>query len=241
MPCCAHARELHGASLPSVALPSISAFLPNPSTVAVMPLNEFLARAGLPTWDELGLPPVSELLKPAGGPQGARLPSPAQIAARANEVLSDVSAQLLPPQARALLRLSRAAGGGLKTVNASALAAGLNVSVPPALARVRLPVNTTAAVLKALKVPGTQSSLFAAAVRATSSIQAAWNSPITLPPLGLPKGLHGPSLDQLVVAVSRAAQLAGALPKGSELPTLGQVLTVLGALNSALAKAQRAA
>ena len=214
---------------------------PNPDSVSIMPLNQFLAEAGLPSWDELGLPPISELLKPVGGPQGAKLPSPAQIAAQANSVFNDVMNQLLPSQVKGVLKFTGLASGGLRTVNATAVAKSLNITLPPALANARLPINATVAFLKLLQVPGTQSSVFAAMVNATNNLQAAWNQPIVLPPLALPKGVQVPSLDQLVAAISKAVQLANATsPKNSQLPTLQQTVSVLSAINSALTKVQAA-
>ena len=234
-------RDLQSTTLPTVALPPIAAFLPAADSVSIMPLNQFLAEAGLPSWDELGLPPISELLKPVGGPQGAKLPSPAQIAAQANSVFNDVMNQLLPSQVKGVLKFTGLASGGLRTVNATAVAKSLNITLPPALANARLPINATVAFLKLLQVPGTQSSVFAAMVNATNNLQAAWNQPIVLPPLALPKGVQVPSLDQLVAAISKAVQLANATsPKNSQLPTLQQTVSVLSAINSALTKVQAA-
>ena len=58
----------------NVALPPLESFLPSLDGYAELPaFSEFLNKTGLPTWEEAGLPPLAELLKPLG-PQKAAPP-----------------------------------------------------------------------------------------------------------------------------------------------------------------------
>lgn len=76
-------RELLQGKLPKLDLPPITEFLPPLESTNLMPLNAFLNKTGLPSWDELGLPPISELMRPVGGPRPimAKFPSRAEVGA----------------------------------------------------------------------------------------------------------------------------------------------------------------
>jgi hypothetical protein len=99
------ARELQAFTLPSVALPSLSAFVPELGDVKLLSVNEFLTKAGLPTWEQLGLPPLATLMKPIGGPTGLKLPSMAEVTTQANTVFRDVLTQLLPAPLQGLAKI----------------------------------------------------------------------------------------------------------------------------------------
>ena len=70
----------------------------------MMSINQVLSKSGLPKWDELGLPPISELMKPVGAPRDVlgKMPSRAEVAKMANETLAQVVNELLPPELKAL-------------------------------------------------------------------------------------------------------------------------------------------
>lgn len=98
-------RELQQNFKPAkLDLPPIQAFLPDSNIVAVVNVNKILKNAGLPSWEELGLPPISELMKPVGAPRNVmdKLPSKADVAKMANETLTQVVNELLPPELKAL-------------------------------------------------------------------------------------------------------------------------------------------
>jgi hypothetical protein len=98
--------DLLGSALPGLNLlplnafgmPNLSEFLPPLSDINLPPIDEFLSMTGLPSWDQLGLPPLSDLLKPMGDiNQPLQLPSVNDILVRANDTMTQVIAQLLPP------------------------------------------------------------------------------------------------------------------------------------------------
>ena len=56
----------------NVALPPLESFLPPLDGYAELPaFSDFLNKTGLPTWDEAGLPPLGDLLKPLGAQKAA--------------------------------------------------------------------------------------------------------------------------------------------------------------------------
>lgn len=93
----ASARELQQAFVvpktPKLDLPAVREFLPSEETMNhMMSVDQFLTKSGLPTWDELGLPPISELMRPVGGARigGGKLPSRAEVAKLANDTIAQV-------------------------------------------------------------------------------------------------------------------------------------------------------
>jgi hypothetical protein len=85
-------------------LPSIQEFLPAGDVAGVVNVNKILKNAGLPSWEELGLPPISELMKPVGAPRSVmdKMPTKADVAKMANATLVQVVNELLPPELKAL-------------------------------------------------------------------------------------------------------------------------------------------
>jgi hypothetical protein len=77
--------------LSKLDLPPIQEFLPPPDKT-IMPVNDMLTKAGLPTWEELGLPSIYEFMRPVGSPRNimGKLPSRGEVAKLANETLSQV-------------------------------------------------------------------------------------------------------------------------------------------------------
>ncbi|GBF94394.1 hypothetical protein Rsub_07208 [Raphidocelis subcapitata] len=99
----ASARQLQQTKIAKLDLPPIADFLPSPD-LAMMPMSDFLKKAGLPQWEELGLPPLSELMRPVGQPKSimGKLPSRADVAKMANDTLVQVVNEMLPPELKAL-------------------------------------------------------------------------------------------------------------------------------------------
>jgi hypothetical protein len=204
----ASSRSLEAVTLPTLALPALSEFLPPADMVKMMPLSDFLTKAGLPQWDELGLPPLSELLKPVGGPEGAKLPSMAQISNEANTVFQQVLATSLPPELQSLTKVA-----GAPKINVTAAAKALNATAVTAL-------------INSLGLPGVNSASLAAL---QSVVQADWNNPIAIP--SLPAGVM-PSYTDIYKAAATTYRVANALNKIKSQTTLQRTKTVIGWLGS---------
>ena len=80
----------------SLGLPAITEFLPPLETLNLPNIDDFLAKTGLPSWDQLGLPPLSELMKPIGDLGTFELPSVDEILSRSQTVLDSTMKDLLP-------------------------------------------------------------------------------------------------------------------------------------------------
>jgi hypothetical protein len=175
----------------------------------MMPLNELLAKTGLPQWDELGLPPIQELMKPVGPPRSAsgKLPSRADVAKLANDTLVQVVNELLPPELKALasvqlprMRLDKV----LPNIKLPALPdklpplADLLKALPPVDPNARLPVpgvklppagdvmkflNSAADVLGRVQKPANMPSL-QEIVKVVNSVSDSVNSVVAAAPAG---------------------------------------------------------
>jgi hypothetical protein len=230
---------LASSTVAPLELPPISAFLPPADALDFPTMDQFLAKVGLPSWEEMGLPPVSELMKPVGGPQGMQLPSLAEMATQANstlvQVLTDVTSEMVPANVQKVAKLSPIK---MHTLVSGALAAGriANATV------FRLPgiphgLPSLAQLLRAARVPGANGTTTLldqlGRVNATS-LAAVWDKPITVPALDLPTGL--PSYQEAVKTVVTASKLLNALnalPDPGTLPSLVQVLRVVNAVHAA--------
>ena len=238
----ASGRALRSTTLPALALPPITAFLPPVDAVGIASMSNFMTRSGLPTWDELGLPPIAELMKPVGGPKGAQLPSPAEIYAQAGAALDEVVAAQLP---KALLPTYKLAKGlGLVRLPGTGANGAVNIS---AIAVPTIPkgLPTLAALLAALKVPGmnaTATVLREAEKLNTTALAAAWEKPIAVPALALPNNL--PSFQQVMAAAKLANTLMNAMPlaaaggkaatTAANVPSFAQVMSIVNQIGKSL-------
>ncbi|GBF95563.1 hypothetical protein Rsub_08544 [Raphidocelis subcapitata] len=223
-------------SVVPLQLPPISAFLPPTDALDFPTVDQFLAKVGLPSWEELGLPPISELMKPVGGPQGVQLPSLAEVATQANstlaQVLADVTQDMVPASVQKFAKLSPIK---LRTVIAAAVAVGRFTNAPA----LRLPfiperLPTLTQLLRAAHVPGANATTTVLAQLNATNLAAVWDKPITVPALQLPAGL--PSYEEALKAVTMAAKFLNALnalPEPGTLPSLVQVLKVVNAVHGA--------
>jgi hypothetical protein len=225
-------RELQSITLPNVALPSLSAFVPELGDVKMLTVDQFLTKAGLPTWAQLGLPPLAELMKPVGGLQGVKLPSMAEVSTQADTVFRQVLTDLLPAPLQ-----------GLAKVNIAKVVPGLNATT---IARAQVGaavatathLNSTFTTLRRLNATAT-------AVNKVNARLPKFMRQAPLPTLpSLPSGL--PSFGALLSSFGlNATMLSGLnaamieskwnqpitlpplkLPANTTLPTLEQVLTV---------------
>lgn len=205
------ARQLQQAlHMPQLDLPPIAEFLPPIDSTNLMPLDVFLNKTGLPSWDELGLPPLSALMRPVGTPQSifSHMPSRAEIAQMANDTMNQVLQELLPPELKAL-------------------------------ASVQLPKLQSAAFEKLLpqlkKLPELPADMpkLADLLKALPPLDSS-NLPNIpgLSKLNL-KGLKLPPAGEVMKAVEAAGQLVGN-NKPANLPSLQEVLNIVNTIGQSL-------
>jgi len=181
----------------------------------MMPLSDFLAAAGLPQWDELGLPAIAEMLKPVGGPSGIQFPSMAEAYTQANAVFKQVLAAQLPSSLK----------GAAANVN---LPKPLNVNITAVAAK----LNITQDLFKTLTIPGlntTASSALNAVVG--SKLKAVWGSPIRVNGVKMPFGV--PSYNEVFKAATTTYKLARAIQKMQNETAGQQVVTIVKAVAAA--------
>lgn len=212
-------RALRAATLPALALPPITAFLPPIEDVGIDSMSSFMTRTGLPSWEELGLPPISELMKPVGGPEGAQLPSPAEIYAQASAVADQVIVNQLPKALLPTYKLAKALG--LVRLPGADKNGAVNVTAIP-LPKIPKGLPTLASLLAALRVPGmnaTATVLRQASRLDSTALAAQWDKPIALPPLALPDNL--PSFQQVLQTAKLAQTLMSAASAAGAAPAAG--------------------
>lgn len=196
---------------------------------------------GLPTWSELGLPPIAELMKPIGGPEEISLPSLDTAMAQANEVFNQVVYDMMPPEVKALMNIK------YPNFNMSSLALAtaraLNVTVPPALLKLHLPTmpQNMPQLKTLLSNIGLNNTLLSsvglnasalhvpASLNVAAKISSLLSSPIKMGALKLPSNM--PSFDTVMSAVNQAYQFLDSLPSKDQLPTLSQIMSVINTID----------
>ena len=226
-------RNLQGIfSVEGITFPPLTDFLPPLQDLKLPNIDGILKTAGMPTWEELNLPPLEQLLMPVGGMQGVQLPSLGEDVNMADDVFNSVLIQTLPAPLQKLANLD---ASKLK-YNITALAQRYNVTLPASLSPVKLP--TVPSGLPALNSLLKQAGPLLSAVGVNTTglnlpnvtrIWALRNQRATLPPLALPKNL--PSFEEVAGVITKAQKFLALAPKPDTLPSLEQVMTVVNALN----------
>lgn len=230
-----------------IELPALKEFLPPMEDVDLPPLNDFMAKTGLPQWDELGLPPMDELLKAT---QNGKV-SVTEAIKKADALMTQVVYEMLPPEMRAIVKKGQGKKSfwGMPKLNLTEAAQNFNKKFPGFVdaankynfteAITKFNVSEAAAKYNVKLPPGLQNVKLPAAPADLSKYEALFKSALNrLPELGAGNlnitqqlSKAAPPLEEVVKAVNAASQLASALPK-DKMPNMEQVMGGLNTLGS---------